>query len=61
MIYLVGCTYFATAAIFYILGQLTTDPKVANKPLALLAAVLWPISLLIVGGYAFISQHKRNA
>ena len=56
MIYLGIFAYLMVAAIFYVIGQTTTDPKVANRSLALLAAIFWPVSILTVGSYALLNS-----
>jgi hypothetical protein len=60
MVYLAGIAYLLIAVIFYGIGRMTTDSDVYSKPGAALAAVFWPISVVVVGAYAIYDRYKHG-
>ena len=40
--------YTIVAVFFYAIGSVTTEPKVRNVLLSVIASVLWPISVIAV-------------
>lgn len=51
--------YFIVAAMFYVMGALTSDERVRSPALGALAALFWPVSLAAV--LLYLAIEKRPA
>jgi hypothetical protein len=47
-IVIIGFVYGLIALIFHAIGVVTTDPRVRNRPLSILASLFWVFTMLVV-------------
>lgn len=52
--------YLIIGSYFFIMGKATTPPEVRNPLLAALAALLWPISIIVVVSYVSFTKYKAR-
>ena len=60
MRFLLIAFYLIVGSYFFIMGKATTPPEVRNPLLAALAALLWPISIIVVVFYVSIMKFKTK-
>lgn len=59
MLFLLAAIHVAIAVALYNIAIATTDPRVLNRPMAAIAAAIWPLSLPIVLVVALASRSPR--
>ncbi|MCE1238276.1 MAG: hypothetical protein LWW93_18145 [Hyphomicrobiales bacterium] len=60
MLFLLAIIHLATALILYNVAIATTDPRVLNRPLAAIAAAVWPLSLPVVVAVALATPPQSG-
>lgn len=61
MAFLGVALYIAVSIVCFLAAILTTEETVLNKPLAALAAIVWPVSLAVVAIAAYVSERRTIA
>lgn len=61
MAFLGVALYLAVSIGCFLAAILTTEETVLNKPLAALAAIVWPVSLAVVAVAAYVSERRTIA